>query len=136
MKKRLLLFLVDDDPDDLMLFKDAINQIDPSIEIETAVNGVEALQKLSNQLIREPDYIFIDLNMPLITGSQCLREIKKMPLVCHIPVIMYSTSSYEKDILQTIQDGAFYYIVKPFSFHELCDKLNKVLNLCKDVYPV
>lgn len=111
-----------------MLFQDAINEIDPSIQIETAGNGVEALKKLQNGLESgEPDYIFIDLNMPLMNGVQCLQEIKKMPAHVHIPVIIYSTSSYERDIMQTINNGAFHYIVKPFSFQELCDKLKRVL---------
>lgn len=132
MKKPLLLFVVDDDLDDLMLFKDAINEIDATIEIETAGNGVEALKKLNEQAISEPDYIFIDLNMPLMNGVQCLQEIKKIPAYQHVPVIIYSTSSYERDILQTINNGAFHYIVKPFSFQELCDKLNRVLKMPRE----
>lgn len=132
MKQSPLLFLVDDDLDDLMLFKDAINEIDPLIEIDTADNGVDALKKLTAGLVREPDYIFIDLNMPLMNGIQCLQEIKKIPAFSHIPVIMYSTSSYERDILQTMNSGAFHYIVKPFSYHELRDKLRKVLTMRKD----
>ncbi|MEO8173622.1 MAG: response regulator [Sediminibacterium sp.] len=132
MNQTPLLFLVDDDVDDLMLFKDAINEINPLIEIDTADNGVEALKKLNAGLVREPSYIFIDLNMPLMNGVQCLQEIKKIPTLSHIPVIIYSTSSYEKDILQTINYGAFHYIVKPFSFHELCEKLSHVLSMRKD----
>ena len=127
--KQNLIFLVDDDLDDLMLFKDAIKEIDPLIEIDTAANGVDALKKLNAGLVREPDYIFIDLNMPLMNGIQCLQEIKKISALSHIPVIIYSTSSYERDILQTINHGAFHYIVKPFSFHELCEKLRNVLNM-------
>lgn len=132
MKHSPLLFLVDDDLDDLMLFRDAIKEIDPLIQIDTAGNGVDALKKLNAGLLREPDYIFIDLNMPLMNGIQCLQEIKKIPALSHIPVIIYSTSSYERDILQTINYGAFHYIVKPFSFHELCEKLSKVLNMRRD----
>ncbi|MEO7529842.1 MAG: response regulator [Sediminibacterium sp.] len=128
MKTPLLIFLVDDDLDDLMLFKDAIKEIDPTIEIETAGNGVEALKKISgNELKRKPDYIFVDLNMPLMNGIQCLREIKKLPSYSLIPVIMYSTSSYERDVLETINSGAFHYIVKPFSFNELRAQLADVL---------
>lgn len=133
MKKNpLLLFVVDDDLDDLMLFEDAINEIDPSVEIATAVNGVDALQKLGGELSRSPDFIFIDLNMPLMNGIQCLQEIKKIPELAQIPVIIYSTSSYEKDIIQTMNYGAFHYIVKPFSFQELCDKLRRVLQMKRD----
>ncbi len=127
MKKTSLIFLVDDDPDDLMLFKDAINEIDNSIRIITAANGVDALAKLKEGISPEPDYIFIDLNMPLMNGIQCLQEIKKLPAISGIPVIIYSTSSYEKDMLQTISNGAFQYMVKPFSFQELCDKLRKTI---------
>lgn len=129
MNRSPLLFVVDDDLDDLMLFRDAIKEIDPLIEIDTADNGVEALKKLNAGLVREPDYIFIDLNMPLMNGIQCLQEIKKTASLAHIPVIIYSTSSYERDILQTINNGAFHYIVKPFSFHELCEKLRNVLTM-------
>ena len=131
--KKLLIFVVDDDMDDLMLFQDAINEIDPSIKIETAGNGVEAIKKLNGGLSASPDYIFVDLNMPLMNGIQCLQEIKKIPSHSHIPVIIYSTSSYERDIMQTISNGAFHYIVKPFSFQELCDKLKKVLAMPRDV---
>jgi len=131
MEKTPLLFLVDDDLDDLILFKDAINEIDPAIEIMTSGNGVDALKILTGELSQTPDYIFIDLNMPLMNGVQCLREIKKLSKFSNIPVIIYSTSSYERDILQTINNGAHSYIVKPFSFQELCEKLRKVLNISK-----
>lgn len=123
-----LLLLVDDDLDDQMLFQDAIKEINPLIKVVTAVNGVDAIKTLSANTIN-PDYIFVDLNMPLMNGIQCLQEIKKLPAQAHIPVIIYSTSSYERDIIQTINNGAFYYIVKPFSFQELCDKLKKVLKM-------
>jgi len=129
MKKTSLIFLVDDDPDDVMLFKDAINEIDSSIQIINAANGVDALAKLKEGITLQPDYIFIDLNMPLMNGIQCLQAIKKLPAVSEIPVIIYSTSSYEKDILQTVNNGASQYMVKPFSFQELCDKLRKTFGM-------
>ena len=128
MDKPPLLLLIDDDLDDQMLFQDAIREINPLIEVQTAVNGVDALKALSANAI-SPDYIFVDLNMPLMNGIQCLQEIKKLPNQAHIPVIIYSTSSYERDIPQTINNGAFYYIVKPFSFQELCEKLKKVISM-------
>jgi len=126
-KKPSLVFLVDDDLDDQMLFRDAIVEIDPAIEVLTAVNGVQALKKLTIEMVTKPDYIFIDLNMPLMNGLQCLKEIKQLPGFLHVPVVIYSTSSYEKDIQQTADHGAFHYIVKPFSFRELCEKIQTVL---------
>ncbi len=131
MDKPLVLLLVDDDLDDQMLFLDAIKEIDPAIRVTTAVNGVDAIKTLAENQV-SPDYIFVDLNMPLMNGIQCLQEIKKLPDHAHVPVIIYSTSSYERDILQTINNGAFYYIVKPFSFQELCDKIRKVLAMKRE----
>jgi CheY-like chemotaxis protein len=124
-----LVFLVDDDLDDQMLFRDAIVEINPAIEVGTAVNGVQALQILTQEPKPKPDYIFIDLNMPLMNGIQCLKEIKAIPDLQNIPVIIYSTSSYEKDMQQTAENGAFYYIVKPFSFQELCERIKTVLEM-------
>ena len=131
-KKPSLVFLVDDDLDDQMLFRDAIIEIDPAIEVLTAVNGVQALQKLTGELVTKPDFIFIDLNMPLMNGIQCLKEIKRLPGFLHVPVVIYSTSSYEKDIQQTADNGAFHYIIKPFSFQELCNRIQKVFDMPVD----
>ena len=128
-KKPGLVFLVDDDLDDQMLFRDAIAEINPSIEVITAVNGVKALKKLASGLVTKPNFIFIDLNMPLMNGIQCLKEIKVLPGFSHIPVVIYSTSSYEKDIQQAAENGAFHYIIKPFSFEELCEKIKMLLEM-------
>ena len=126
MKKTGLVFLVDDDIDDQGLFLDALSEIDKDIQLVTAVNGVEALQKLSNELL-VPDYIFMDLNMPLMNGIQCLKELKKVATLAKIPVVIYSTSSFSKDLEEAKKAGAFDYIIKPFSFPELCDRIRKVL---------
>jgi CheY-like chemotaxis protein len=130
MKKTGLVFLVDDDIDDQGLFLDALSEIDKNIQLVTAANGVEAVQKLASDIQLHPDYIFMDLNMPLMTGIQCLKELKKIPALAKIPVVIYSTSSYSKDLEEAKIAGAFDYIIKPFSFPELCEKIRKVL------YPV
>jgi CheY-like chemotaxis protein len=127
MSKQVLVFLVEDDLDDQGLFHDALAEIDKNIQLVTAVNGVEAMRKFNHETYLVPDYIFMDLNMPLMNGLQCLREFKKIPSFENVPVIIYSTSCSERDIQEAHKAGAFYYFRKPYSFLELCSELKIVL---------
>jgi CheY-like chemotaxis protein len=111
--------LVDDDSDDVSLFEDILREIDLSIDFQSAGNGIEALEKLRSSGNKLPNYIFLDLNMPLMDGKQCLEELKKDDKLKNIPVIMFTTSSQSRDIEQTIQMGATCFITKPTSMKEL-----------------
>jgi len=126
--KSTLFFLADDDADDQELFKEALSEIDKSIRCLTASSGEEALNKLKAGLKQLPDYIFLDLNMPRMSGLECLAEIKKINILQHIPVIIYSTSSAQKDVEETKKLGADYFITKPPNFRELCDKIKYILS--------
>lgn len=127
--RRISIFLVDDDQEDQMLFCDAIRELDPTIQIYTADNGLLALDALNREPVFQPDYIFIDLNMPLMDGLECLAAIKRMSTHAHIPIVIYSTSAYDKDMERTKQLGATHYIVKPFDFQELKAIVKQVLAL-------
>lgn len=122
-----IIFLADDDFDDQDFFKDALKQIDESIVCVTASNGEEALKKLKT-ITPLPDYIFLDSNMPRMSGLKCLTEIKKMKPLENIPVIIYTTSSEERDINEAKKFGADYFITKPFDFKELCDTLKHIIS--------
>lgn len=122
-----LILLVEDDIDDQGLFKDALWEIDKNIQLVIASNGVEALQKIRTNSAMIPDYIFMDLNMPMMNGIQCLTEFKKIPFLKNIPIVIYSTSSYPKDAEEAKTAGAFQYMIKPFSFPEFCSSLKKIL---------
>jgi CheY-like chemotaxis protein len=128
MKKPAILFIADDDPDDVELFIEAINEVDDSIQCYTAIDGEEALQKLKDKLPILPDIIFLDLNMPRISGKQCLVEIKTMEKLSGIPIVIYSTSSIQYDIDETKKLGADYFLTKPASFSELCSKLSDIIS--------
>src|SRR4051812_26202842 len=108
MSKLKFLFVVDDDPDDIGLFAEAVNSIDPFIHCYSAVDSQQALNTLS-EIEVIPDIIFLDLNMPRINGRQCLEEIRKMEKFDRTPVVIYTTSSYEKDIIDTKSLGASYF---------------------------
>lgn len=111
-------FLVDDDEDDRELFGLALEEADASIHLLTANSGAEALDMLAQEHIR-PDTIFLDLNMPMMDGKECLAELKNNPQTRDIPVIIFSTSSDPSDRHETARLGAVDFITKPSSILEL-----------------
>jgi CheY-like chemotaxis protein len=119
----MTLLYVDDDREDRELFSEAIANINPSINCLLASNGADAMTKLTQS---KPDYIFMDINMPVMDGKECLQQIRNDPSLAHIPVIMYSTSSNERDISECSALGANDFIVKPSSFRALCDELTAI----------
>lgn len=126
-KNQKTFLLVDDDADDQEIFIAAVNEIDSSIKCISIDNCEEALDKLKREHTDLPDLIFLDLNMPRLNGRQCLSEIRKLSRLKHVPVIIYSTSSLKKDMEETANLGADFFITKPNRFNELCETLNNVL---------
>jgi DNA-binding response OmpR family regulator len=127
MHGKITCFLIDDDDDDQEIFTLALNNIDEAINCFTANDGIEALDKLNRDNNFTPDFIFLDLNMVRMNGLECLVEMKKINRLQNIPIIIYSTSSEQKDILATKQLGAADYIVKPPSMSQLEKRLEQVL---------
>ena len=111
-------FLVDDDADDISIFKEVLQDINPGIDFMSAGDGHEALTALKMQH-NNPDVIFLDLNMPRMGGKECLVALKKDARLKNIPVIMYTTSSQSKDIEETMLKGAVCFITKPTNLKEL-----------------
>jgi CheY-like chemotaxis protein len=125
MQKTLLI--VDDDPDDIQLFCEAVYEINKSYHCLTAVSCEESLQLLQDTTIK-PDYIFLDLNMPRMNGKQFLAQLKKDSLFAKIPVIIYSTSKVKKDIEDSIRLGAVSFLTKPNKFENLVKAISYVLS--------
>lgn len=107
------IFIVDDDPDDQASIKEALAGILNNYRVTIANNGVECIQLLSQGF--QPDLVFLDLNMPIKNGMECLREIQENRLVKDVPVVVYSTSSRPTDIESARKWGARFYMVKPNS---------------------
>ena len=122
-----IFMIIDDDPDDREFFQEALNSIDSSARCLTALNGEDALVKLSDSTGHLPDYIFLDLNMPRMDGKSFLREMMKDFKLKHIPVTIFSTSSDPRDLKETQDLGAVHYIVKPYDFNKLCNEITFVI---------
>jgi CheY-like chemotaxis protein len=121
----MIILAVDDDPEDFEFFFDAVKEIDKSIIVLKATNGEEALHILENHMLM-PDYIFLDINMPLMDGRACLTEIKKNTKLRDIPVIMYSTTNNVTEISNYKLMGARF-LVKPPKFSNLVKSLAIIL---------
>jgi len=120
------ILLVDDDPDDRLLFEEALSKADNSVQLKTAVDGIDALEKLDMYSGNFPDLIFMDVNMPRMDGINCLKQVKGSPNFDAIPVLMYSTSSYYRE--QCLSLGAIDYIEKPNDFQKLCERVKTIIN--------
>ena len=121
------VFLIDDDTDDKEIFIAALEEVDPDVKCSTAANGREALEKIVTQQVKA-DLILLDLNMPLMNGKQFLTEIKKTSKVKDVPVIIYSTSTETKDVVDTIQMGAVFFLQKPNRFEDLSKALSGIIS--------
>lgn len=118
-RSEITFLLADDDADDKTLFCEALAEINPGIVCHTAGDGKEALAILSEEQLKKPDIIFLDINMPVMDGWQCLGKLKQDSRHKNIPVIMYSTSSYQRDIDLALESGAFCFFTKPSDYREL-----------------
>jgi CheY-like chemotaxis protein len=123
------ILLADDDEDDRALFTDALNEIYSRVKLTTAKNGVDLMRLLENWKGTLPDVVFLDLNMPLKNGFECLDEIKAEERLKQLPIVILSTSSQKETVEILHKKKADVYIKKPGSFPELKDAIEKTLNV-------
>lgn len=120
------ILLVDDDLDDILLFQEALNEVNSKIDFHSAENGLKAIELLGTQT-NSPDLIFLDINMPQMNGWLFLKELKSTPFLKQIPVIMYSTSSNSMEKQKALSLGAIDFYQKPEEFEELKNLLKTVI---------
>lgn len=125
--------LTDDDKDDRELFSEALHSVDPNIICQGAEHGRDALRLLNSQDGEKPDLIFIDINMPVMDGWELLNTIKKDDHCHDIPVIIYTTSSEERDRQIAKDLGALCFVTKPDDFRLVKTILRVIVsNMKKD----
>jgi CheY-like chemotaxis protein len=121
------IFLIDDDMDDIELFRDALEEVAPSISFQYSNDGSEAVRNLSERQDALPDLIFLDISMPTVSGLQCLASFKKDQQLKNLPVIMYTTSSQNREIRTAQELGASGFVTKPNDFKMLKRILTLIL---------
>lgn len=130
--RKVELLLVEDNPADVRLFKEACQENGTLYNLHVASDGVLALRFLHRvgefSLAPRPDMILLDLNLPRMSGHEVLEIVKADPFLRTIPVIVLSTSRSQEDIRRSYDLQAACYIRKPESFDEfqrICSNIQK-----------
>jgi CheY-like chemotaxis protein len=116
--KQLNILLADDDTDDCIFFKKALDELLLSSHLTVVHDGEQLMHLLINETNESPDVLFLDLNMPRKNGFECLSEIKLSKKLNQLPVIIFSTSFEQEVVNQLFQNGAQYFIRKPSEFSQ------------------
>ena len=119
---------VDDDIDDQEIFSFAVRGLNKPVSLVTAGDGLEALEILKADKTFIPDCIFLDLNMPRMNGKECLPELRKLSWLKEVPIIIYTTSSEEKDKSETRRLGASDFMTKESSIEGLKTALDRIFH--------
>jgi CheY-like chemotaxis protein len=124
------ILLAEDDPDDRLLTRRALEKSRLANSIEAVKDGEELMAYLRHEEPYDapgdaprPGLILLDLNMPRMDGREALRKIKSDPDLRRIPVIVLTTSEAEQDILQSYDLGVNAFVTKPVTFDGLADAI-------------
>jgi chemotaxis family two-component system response regulator Rcp1 len=116
------ILLVEDNPGDVELTREALNAAKVSNRLHVVDDGAEGVDFLFKRGrfadAPRPDIILLDLNLPKKDGRQVLSEIKAEPGLAQIPVVVLTTSQAEEDIVRAYQLHANCYISKPVDFNQ------------------
>jgi two-component system chemotaxis response regulator CheY len=119
----LKILTVDDFPTMRRIVKTLLRQVGYSNVVE-AEDGLEALTKLKEEKI---DLVLLDWNMPKMNGLAVLKAMRSDDELRHIPVVMVTAESKQRDVMEAIKAGVDNYVVKPFTAETLAEKIGKVL---------
>jgi CheY-like chemotaxis protein len=123
------ILLADDDQDDRDIFSEAVTETRLPIDVTCLNGGAKLIEHLSDEKISLPDLIMLDLNMPDKSGIECLDFIRDTIHLKSIPVVIYSTSSSNRDMDITYAKGANLYVCKPASFGGVQQLINKLAHI-------
>lgn len=116
--------VAEDDKDDFLMLKEAIENILPKFNITHSSDGSTFLQLVNAQA--DVDLIFLDLHIPKKNGVECLIELRQNEKLQATPIIIYSTSSNFEDIDLCYKNGCTLYLVKPTSYKDLVTQIRKI----------
>jgi CheY-like chemotaxis protein len=123
------ILLADDDTDDCIFFKVAVDEFPLSTHLTAVHDGEQLMQLLTNETNELPHILFLDLNMPRKNGFECLSELKLSKKLKQLPVIIFSTSLEQEVVNLLYKSGAQYFIRKPSEFSQFKKIIQQTLTL-------
>lgn len=120
------ILFIEDDAIETMKLHRTLAKLSSKHEIIEAKNGEEALNYL-NSGSKLPDIIFLDLNMPRMSGIEFLNILKKHDSYRYLPTVVLTTSQNRADLLECYKIGIAGYVLKPLKYEDYAEKLRKVL---------
>lgn len=128
--KPIEILLIEDNPGDIDLAREALEDSKVLNRVQAVMDGEEAMAYLYRQgrytdTVR-PDLIILDLNLPKKNGREVLAEIKSDDILKRIPVVILTTSREEEDILRTYDLHANCYITKPFDLDQFLGVIKSI----------
>ena len=130
--KQLKILLADDDTDDCLFFKKALEELMLSTHLTIVHDGEKLMNYLSGNSENLPDILFLDISMPRKNGLDCLSEIKQNKKLKDLPVVMLSTSNSKDTISMVFDIGAHVYIHKPGDFAQLKQVIHHALPIATE----
>lgn len=125
------IFIIDDNEDFVLLFCQAVAKTHPECQCLSAENGYNALRQLKFMLPTVPDFIFVDVKMPIMNGHEIVAELKKMDMFSSVPIIMYSSDTNPDDERKAKENGAVAFYPKPSNGEKINALIQDVLNMRK-----
>jgi CheY-like chemotaxis protein len=120
------ILLADDDADDRRLFKEALATVSPESKLAEVKDGAELIEKLAKE---KPDLLFLDINMPLKNGIECVKWIKEVKQLRRVPIIAYSSAFDTTEINKAYAYGMDLYFIKPTKRPYLLEDLERLFAL-------
>jgi len=128
--KLIHVLLVEDNEGDILLTREAFELSKLNYILDVVRNGEEAMQYLQGEFSYRgkaiPDLVILDINLPKLSGHEVLNAIKGNEKLKMIPVIMFTTSSTEKDIVASYKNYANCYITKPFETQQFQESVQSI----------
>jgi chemotaxis family two-component system response regulator Rcp1 len=128
--RALSVLLVEDDPGDVLIAREAMAAGQLSTSLNVVTDGVEAIKYLRRQNgfadASRPDLILLDLNLPRMSGHEVLAEVKNDPDLRRIPVVVLTTSQASEDIAKSYDLHAAVHVSKPVDFDEFAGVVKQI----------
>lgn len=124
----LRVLLVEDNPSDVVIFREAIATAGVAVDLQVAWNGQEALDRLRSQEAgARPDAVVLDVNLPILSGREMLAQMAADADLNTIPVVILTGSRLENESRALYREDRCIFVVKPFDFPALVDVAHRIV---------